>query len=312
MMKKLLTDPEWWQALGAVAAVIVAVAALLVSMGVIGARPLSPTPASVSSTFDPTGPTAYTPSLPIGSTPTLADPTPTPGIGSTMISAKDGMEMVYVPAGPFLMGSTDDDPDAQANEKPQRIVYLDAYWIDRTEVTTAMYHRFQLETGYSKLDGRGLADYPMANVNWYDASAYCLWAGRRLPSEAEWEKAARGTDGRLFPWGSEEPDCDKAWFRGCEPRSFPVGSFPVGASPYGAMDMAGSMNEWVADWYALYDETQTRLFNPIGPDRGTDRILRGGSLANTAPWIRSAVRQPYPPELDYDLAGLGFRCARSP
>jgi len=184
--------------------------------------------------------------------------------------------MMPVPAGRFLMGSTSADPKAGSDEKPQHSVYLDAFWIDRTEVTNAQYVQFlnalgghtgtcgghdcaetQVEDKYShilNLDGRyavesGFEEHPATQVSWYGAQAYCAWAGARLPTEAEWEKAARGTDGRLYPWGNEAPDCEKAQYGDCGGATVPVGGRPAGASPYGVLDMAGNVWEWVGDWY---------------------------------------------------------------
>ncbi len=189
--------------------------------------------------------------------------TPMPAAGDTMTRPEDGMVMVHVPAGAFEMGSDDGYDD----EKPVHTVYLDAYWIDRTEVTNAQYRRCVQagECRESACAGDGAyngADQPVVCVSWDDAAAYCEWAGGRLPMEAEWEKAARGTDGRAFPWGNEF-DCRKGNFDDetelddytvpggpdCDgyDRTAPVGSYAAGASPYGALNMAGNVREWVSD-----------------------------------------------------------------
>jgi eukaryotic-like serine/threonine-protein kinase len=178
-------------------------------------------------------------------------PAPTLGIGSTQVSPADGMTLLYVPEGEFLMGSADSDPDATPQEKPQHTVSLDAFWIDQTEVTGAMYARC-VAGGKCKprwcLSGPEFDQHPAVCVDWFNAKAYCEWAGRRLPTEAEWEKAARGTDDRLYPWGNEPATCELAVMNdgsgnGCGggSASTRVGSKPKGASPYGALDMAGNV-----------------------------------------------------------------------
>ena len=193
--------------------------------------------------------------------------TPALSPGYTQIRSADGVEMVYVPVGKFLMGSTDADRLAGDDEKPQHIAYLDAYWIDKTEVTNAQYrrcveagvcqvprvmesHTWEEPSSYGDLS---MAEHPVVHVNWNDARTYCEWAGVRLPTETEWEKAARGSDGRVYPWGSTWDDrrlnfCDKRCVYS-DPsvetddgyhRTAPVGNYPTGASPYGVLDMAGN------------------------------------------------------------------------
>ena len=150
------------------------------------------------------------------------------GIGSTMISPIDGMVQIYVPAGEFEMGSTDGDSD----EQPVHTVYLDAYWIDQTEVTNSMYalcvaDRVCDKPGGGYYGGAAFANHPVVTVSWYDAEDYCTWAGRALPSEAQWEKAARGIDGRIFPWGNAVPDCNLAQFSGCDGETISVALPPL-------------------------------------------------------------------------------------
>ena len=192
----------------------------------------------------------------------LAFPSGTLGVGSTIISNNDGMKLLYVPAGNFLMGSTDADPNAQPNEKPQHAVYLDAFWIDQTDVTNAMYSKCvnagvcnqptELNSStYSNYYGNSEFDnYPVMNITWYMANTYCKWVGRQLPTEAQWEKVARGTDGRMYPWGSTAPDTTLLNYNPDGGDTTAVGSYPKGVSPYGALDMAGNVWQWVADWYS--------------------------------------------------------------
>jgi len=248
--------------------------------------------------------------------------------------ATDGAEMMFVPAGEFLMGSPDADPKAGDDEKPLHTVYLDAFWIDRTEVTNARYVQFlnalgehagacegrdcaetQVEDKYSHIvrqGGRyvvepGFEDHPATQVSWHGAQAYCAWAGARLPTEAEWEKAARGVDGRSYPWGNQLPDCDQAQFGDCGGMTVPVGSLPAGASPYGVLDMAGNVWEWVADWYdpAYYGSSPAQ--NPPGPDSGVRKVFRGGSWGYPPTFIRAGDRARNRPT--YAGFNVGFRCA---
>jgi formylglycine-generating enzyme required for sulfatase activity len=227
------------------------------------------------------------------------------------------MVMVCVPAGRFLMGSTDADGEAQDDEKPQHTVTLDAFFIDRTEVTNAQYQRCVdagvcLVADMNSYDPQGKPNHPVIEITWNDARIYCDWAGARLPTEAEWEKAARGTDGRIYPWGNQAPDCSLAnyWGKdgGCTGHTMPVGSYPAGTSPYGLQDMAGNAWEWIADWYeyAYYGASPER--NPTGPESGRYRIVRGGSWTQSSPrwYIRAANRATDDPSLR--SPGVGFRC----
>ena len=237
--------------------------------------------------------------------------------------------MVYVPAGPFGMGSGWNDPSAEVDEWPQHEVYLDAFWIDRTEVTNAQYKQCLEEGGcslpfvpewYERI-AITFVDYPVTYVNWYQADAYCRWAGKRLPTEAEWEKAARGTDEHVYPWGNEFDGtklnyCDV----NCELEHrdvryddgyvgvAPVGSYPAGASPYGALDMAGNVWEVVADWWGKDYYDRSPQANPQGPDSGTMRVSRGGGHNSVRELVRSTNRG----KGDLDSSGgdvSGFRCA---
>jgi formylglycine-generating enzyme required for sulfatase activity len=193
-------------------------------------------------------------------------------------------------------------------------VYLDAFYIDRTEVTNAQYRACveagacsqPHDTGWYNDPNR--AEHPVVYVDWNQANAYCRWAGKRLPTEAEWEKAARGTDGRTYPWGNSDPDCNKANYGDCVGDKTAVGSYPAGASPYGALGMAGNVCEWVADWYDLGYYSQSPTRNPPGPDSGEERGLRGGSWVFLPGLCRNAVRGWAAPDDQHDV--VGFRCAR--
>jgi serine/threonine protein kinase len=229
-------------------------------------------------------------------------------LGSTQLRETDGMVMVYVPEGFFTMGSNHENDE----EKPEHEVYLDAFWIDKFEVSNAQYKLCVEANACTKPNPSNryehsyYTDHPVVNVDWYQASAYCEWAGGRLPSEAEWEKAARGTGGNVYPWGSESPNCRLANYGNCVSDTTVVGTFPDGASYYGVMDMAGNVVEWVNDWWVFsYDLSITH--NPIGPDSGIYRVLRGGSWDNNDESIRTASRfRNYPGRRISDSSG--FRC----
>ena len=233
--------------------------------------------------------------------------------GSKLISDIDAMMLVYVPAGEFTMGSEDGSDD----EKPIHTVYVDAFWIDQTEVTNMQYKLCvdericALPTDPTRIDEVAYANHPVVYVSWENARTYCEWAGRRLPTEAEWEKTARGTDGRTYPWG-DQGDCECANFWDCPEfeTTSPVGFYgEKGISPYGAYDMAGNVWEWVSDWYdaQYYQEAPRR--NPTGPTSGIYHVWRGGSWNCNQTSARSAGRGNYNPDYWRDL--IGFRCAVS-
>lgn len=252
-------------------------------------------------------------SLPARSTSTAVEP------AATRISDMDEMIQVYVPSGEFLMGAAQDDDQASAAERPQRRVHLKAFWIDRTEVTNKMYARCVAEracsppsrkeskTRESYFDNPAYQEYPVIFVSWQMAVDYCRWAGRRLPTEAEWEKAARGVEGKVYPWGDELPTPARANFDNQIGDTSRVGGFPAGVSPYGALDMAGNVAEWVADWYAEDAYILQPDQQPAGPDEGLFRVIRGGSWYNPARAMRTVFRLWNYPNLLSD--SVGIRCA---
>lgn len=242
-------------------------------------------------------------------------------IGSTQIRLTDGMEQVYVPASYFIMGSNAGDEDADDDEKPERTVYLDAYWIDKYEVTNGQYEACVATGGctrpnesksYFRSSYYGNSEYdnyPVIQVDWNQAVSYCEWVRGDLPTEAQWEKAARGPNGNKYPWGNEEPDSSYANYNDNIGDTTEVGRYEKGASPYGAMDMAGNVMEWVSDWYDDYDANDTN--NPQGPsDTKYFRVLRGGGWSNGNWSIRTALRGLSNPSDRVYYAG--FRCVSSP
>lgn len=256
------------------------------------------------------------------STQTLAPPAVTATLNSTsasnLVSEKDGMVLVFVAEGEFAMGSFNDYPD----EGPIHLVNLSDYWIDQTEVTNGMYAKCvadkkceppELSSSFSHesyFNNAEFENYPVIHVSWDDATAYCTWAGRRLPTESEWEKAARGTDERLYPWGDAAPNLNLLNYKSNVGDTTPVGSYPAGISVYGAFDMAGNVREWVNDWYnATYYQVAPES-NPPGPGSGNYKVLRGGSWDNYFFGVRVAFRDRVEPSST--SYSIGFRCAVSP
>ena len=248
----------------------------------------------------------------------LSTAVPTLNIRDSRVREADGMVMVFVPEGGFMMGSEEDYPE----ENPPHGISLDSYWIDQTEVTNGMYSLCVAAgaclpptniTSSSRTVYYGderFTNYPVIYVDWSMSQTYCSWAGGRLPTEAEWEKAARGVDRRTYPWGNAAPSCSLANFwgagGGCVGDTSPVGSYLFGASPYGVLDMAGNVWEWVSDWFNVRYYILSPLENPPGPESGTAYSTRGGSWMDTADSVRAARRIGGFTSSTYFL---GFRCA---
>lgn len=254
--------------------------------------------------------------------------------GTERVTPADGMTQVFVPAGSFQMGGL--DSKNQPDELPPHKVTISAFWMDKLEVTNAMYKlcvdegacdlpsTFASEKHEQYFNTDQFADFPVVNVSWGNANDYCTWAGKRLPTEAEWEYAARGTDLRTFPWGDERPDGSQANFNRNINDVTRVGSFPTGASPFGVLDMAGNVWEWVADYYGPEAYAQALSANPTGPlaavGSSERRVIRGGSYQDLEADIRVANRgYASGPDLEADLGSaeylgetsskIGFRCA---
>lgn len=227
---------------------------------------------------------------------------------------RDNAPMVLIPAGEFVMGSGAGEPD----EQPPHRVYLDAFYIDRYEVTVSRYAKFLSQENpelpflwHDATKGSNL-EKPVIGIDWFDAWEYCQWAGKRLPTEAEWEKAARGTDGRIYPWGNDSPDGARSNFGKRQGKAYErlteVGSYAHGRSLYGVDDLAGNVWEWVADRYHESYYRDSPINNPQGPDSGPLRVLRGGAWNNQVEQLRASNRGGYPP--DARRNDFGFRCAR--
>jgi formylglycine-generating enzyme required for sulfatase activity len=311
----------------------------------------SPTATPIPPTITPIPPTATNTTTP------ESTPIPTISLVSSKQSSKDGMTLVYVPEGEFMMGDISSGDD----RFPPHTFLLDAFWIDQTEVTSSMFLMFVDQTGYitdaeksgssyltlsaQDVDGadfrhpqgpesslEGLDHHPVVHVSWNDAAAYCVWAGRRLPTEAEWEKAARGTEGQAFPWGNEIGNFgadigervnynfvgfvermggdDHGYIDDGFIFTAPVGSFPKVSSPFGALDMSGNVSEWVADWFEENYYESASFENPQGPAEGDSKVIRdyGWNLPGYSP-IYAATSRGDPLDTTHDA--LGFRCAES-
>ncbi|NGZ08296.1 MAG: formylglycine-generating enzyme family protein [Nitrospira sp. LK70] len=235
--------------------------------------------------------------------------------------------MIVVPAGSFPMGVPVGARDGGHDEYPRHDVFVDTFAIDKFEVTNGRYLEFVKSTGHRVPQNPrnptrnlwhgesitdSLTDRPVINVDWFDAEAYCRWAGKRLPTEAEWEKAAKGTSDRRFPWGNVEPtskhlNYNQPWIG--EKTLMPVGSYEAGKSPYGLYDMAGNVWEWVNDWYDPQYYEKSPKKNPKGPDTGTKKVIRGAGWQNETPTVRIFTRVESDPTVRNE--STGFRCAAS-
>jgi formylglycine-generating enzyme required for sulfatase activity len=227
-----------------------------------------------------------------------------------------GIQWIDIPQGEFRMGDNFNDGEGDSDELPVHTVYLDAYKISRYEVTFQQYDTFCEATDRNKPnDNRfGRGDYPVIYVTWDDAKAFCDWlsgeTGKNihLPTEAQWEKAARGTDQGKYPWGNATPTCDLTNYDPCLKRTMPVGSYPGGVSPYGVHDMAGNVYEWCSDWYDAGYYVVSQKDNPTGPPTGEKHVIRGGGYLSYADKLRCSHRTFYPtPNAPSIHVHLGFR-----
>ena len=291
----------------------------------------SAAPESTASTLPQETATATQTEIPPSTTPSPAE---TSMPETVKISLTDGMTQLYIPAGTFIMGGL--DVYQESDELPAHGIYLNAFWIDQVEVTNGMYN-LCVQTGLCRPPARissdnrleyfgnpEFQDYPVVHIAWYDANAYCQWAGRRLPTEAEWEHAARGDDKRNYPWGDELPNEYNSNSVNIVGDTSRVGSYAEGASPFGVLDMAGNVWEWVADRYKPNYYKISPAENPAGPTQETVfnnlRVLRGGSYQDDGIILRLANRSflagPNPLTQPTDEAyygrssvKIGFRCA---
>jgi eukaryotic-like serine/threonine-protein kinase len=342
--------PVWAWAVSGLAAVA-GIGVVAYTLADLGRGPTAPAPTAAlvavtdaAKTPQPTD----TPEAPPGQTPDSLLPPAAAALGDTWMRSADGMTTVYVPAGEFGMGSTDGEFD----EKPVHTVALGGFWIDRTEVTVGQFAVFVAKAGHrttaeeqgwaytwvesagewqkvgganwqhpQRPDSGALDDHPVVQVSWDDAAAYCAWAGSRLPTEAEWEYAARGPDGWAYPWGDTfdstranycDATCTTSWkdaaYNDGYSTTAPVGSYPAGASWCGALDLAGNVWESVADWYGDYPSG--RQTDPRGPSAGEFRMMRGGAWDSEAGNVRAAFRNRGDQVGMYDA--LGFRCVMDP
>ena len=286
----------------------------------------------VESTSSPTIPPTAIPSATLDivtpTVPPTAEVLPTDEFVNQRTSSIDGMPQVYIPAGTFHMGGM--DVRRAPNELPDHDVTLDAFWMDQLEVTNAMFslcvqagvcdppQNFKSQRRAEYFNNPEFKDYPVIYVTWGQAKLYCEWAGRRLPTEAEWERAGRGGDFRTFPWGEDKADGTLANFNMLVGDTSRVGTYPAGASPFGVLDMAGNVAEWVNDFYSFNYSLENTL-NPTGPvtSASLNRVVRGGSLGDAEINIRVSKRSSVlgsnldvtPSSLGDFSPRIGFRCA---
>ena len=239
----------------------------------------------------------------------------------------DGAVEIFIPAGEFVFGCIDDHNggyECMGDELPSRRLTLEAYFIDKYEVSNAQYaacvasggcfdpvYRYS-STREAYYGNPEFDNYPAVNISWYEASAYCAWVGGRLPTEAEWEKAARGTDSRAFPWGDSAPTCKLASYRDetggeeCAKDTMPQGAYPEGASPYGVMDLAGNVWEWVQDWYVLSPSGARLEIDPFEENLDLHKVVKGGSWDYSWSRLRISCNSDHAPN-EHKLS-FGFRC----
>jgi formylglycine-generating enzyme required for sulfatase activity/tetratricopeptide (TPR) repeat protein len=349
-----LRRPQIWSFLGRVLLIIIVVSIFglilgmgqrMVSLGMQGIGPFmwlaTATLPSATPVISPTSTSTHAPTATIPTpTDTATPPPPTPVPGFVQTRSEDDMEIVYIPAGEFQMGSKE---SVEADEKPAHPVSLDAFWMDQTEVTNEMFLKFlnakraefnfpngSREVHYENnkifylrkegsswdrilwdgeefvLNDPTFADHPVVDVTWYGAKAYCEWVGGHLPTEAEWEYAARGPADYPYPWGDALPNGHLANYDNQVESTTTVDNYREGASPFGVWNMAGNVFEWVNDWYSDKYYQRRIYVNPTGPDTGMYRVMRGGSWRNSDNLIRVQNRSKFPP-MNYGIY-YGFRC----
>ena len=301
---------------------LAAIGVLLVILAACAQHPASPSPAPTIA------PPASAPSTPFAS-PSVATggPPACTTVGQRWVSPSDGVTLVCVPAGSFFMGVAADDPHAALGNSPRHLVRLSAYWIDRTEVTNADFEMCVVAglcpprpkdpgtTGVAsktQLDyyhDPAFADYPVLLYTPEDAAAYCSCMGRRLPTEAEFERAAGGTEAHAYPWG-DTLDCDHASYLGCTPDTTDVETPLAGASSFGALNMAGNVWEWVSDWYSEDYYATSPVDDPTGPLTGEYRVRRGGGFSSLERNLLVIARGSGDPQHYFD-GQMGVRCAMS-
>jgi formylglycine-generating enzyme required for sulfatase activity len=305
--KKLNQKPVWIiSGIGSIAIVLIIIAILMKQLPIF-------TPNPINSNLDST--TLNSPSIQsTDSELTFSSTSVTPNMENNpgIISAIDEMEQLFVPEGIFLMG--DESSSAYTNEKPVHEVYLDAFWIDKYEISNHQYKKCVESGNCSKPNDEALfnnsrfENFPVVNITWNQAKEYCIWAKRDLPTEAQWEKAARGTKGQIYPWGNFPPNNKTANFNNIIGKSTMSGNYPDGTSYFGSHDMAGNVWEWVNDWYSKdYYFSQSVWNNPEGADSIQLKVIRGGSWSSPAGQLRSSYRSWY--IFDSSNLDIGFRCA---